>query len=328
MKSRRENFPRVTIVVPTFERGHLIVDALESIREQTIRPLEIIVVDDGSTDDTQNVVAAWYAKKGTDIDLHLIRQSNLGGNAARNAGIRAARAPLVAFLDSDDEWHPEKLQKQLEVFARNADFGAVYCGVVETDLERRPVVSPSRRRYPEGQILDKLLISDVTAPTSAFVVRRDVFDRVGLFDIDLEARQDWDMWIRTSSVVDMGAVPEALVNLRHHDGPRTQSDPEREIRAYRAIRRKSSHLLKRQSVFVRAAALSSYYRRIGRVNAWLLDRPGYAFLCYIYAICIYPFEPNNYAALVGLLIPKNLRKRIRTHWNRHFGATPFSIRSH
>jgi len=115
---------RVSVVVPTYNRAHLIQRSLESVLGQTHQDLEVLVVDDASTDDTEEVVRAFK-----DSRVHYLRHdSNRGPSASRNSGIRASRGRYVAFLDSDDEWVPEKLERQLSAFASNPPHGLVYCG--------------------------------------------------------------------------------------------------------------------------------------------------------------------------------------------------------
>ena len=112
--------PLISIIIPTYNRENLIIDALETCLNQTYRPLEVIVIDDGSIDNTISVVNAWFNQKNTSEFLgKLISQSNKGGNAARNKGIRASSGEFIAFLDSDDTWDPLKICKQYEIIREN-----------------------------------------------------------------------------------------------------------------------------------------------------------------------------------------------------------------
>ncbi len=320
----------ISIVVPTYNRAQLIAEALDSIVSQSYRPLEIIVVDDGSTDETEDVLRRWgdLNEKENDLALHTIYQPNQGGNVARNRGIAEARGRYIAFLDSDDRWHPSKLGKQLAVFVGDQGIGGVYCGVQHVDLETGRITEPARRSYPQGNILDQMLIKDVTAPTSTYVVRREVFEKVGTFDVELQARQDWDMWIRLAADCEIGCVARALVDYREHPGPRTATDPDREINAYKRIMQKYASLRAGRSLTVRQAAKAAYYRRMGRVHfhykqAWLS-----ALQYNLRAIVAWPFVFDSYAALAGLFLPSGLRHKLHREWNRVFGKTRLAIRSH
>lgn len=318
----------VSVVIPTYNRASLIIDALDSVYRQSYRPLEVIVVDDGSTDTTEKVVRSWLCEHSEpgEFVAHLAQQQNLGGNAARNRGIQESTGELIAFLDSDDVWHPDKLQKQVPLFD-DLEVGGVYCGIqaVNVDSGRRMT---QQRLYPSGWLLAQLLVRDVTAPTSTYVVRREVFEQVGAFDLELEARQDWDMWIRIASGYKIQAVPEPLVQYRDHSGPRTATDPSREIRAYKVIREKYARLLAQQPPRVQRAAKASYYKRMGRVHFHHGSSTARALQYYVTSLFFWPVDFDTWAALFGVFLPMAVRKRLHQGWNRVFGRTPLGIRSH
>jgi glycosyltransferase involved in cell wall biosynthesis len=320
----------ISVVVPTYNRAHLITDALESIRLQDYRPIEIIVVDDGSTDSTSLVITQWFnsCTGQPDLSLQYIEQANQGGNVARNAGITAANGDFVAFLDSDDQWHASKLTKQCQLFSYDDRVGAVYCGVQHIALETGLVTESSVRVYPRGFLLDEMLVHDVTAPTSTYVVRKMVFEKVGVFDESLQARQDWDMWIRVAAEFQIDAVPEPLVDYREHSGPRTASNPQREVGAYKTIMAKYSSLRSRRSLAVRQAAKSAFFRRMGRVHFHQKIGVFKALVFYMRAIVAWPFAFDNYAAFAGWFLPASQRSAIHRAWNRVFGDTILAIRSH
>jgi glycosyltransferase involved in cell wall biosynthesis len=320
----------VSVVIPTYNRAHLICGALDSVRDQSYRPIEVVVVDDGSSDNTAEVVMHWYDTLETDsgLSLNYLQQENTGGNAARNAGILAARGRYVAFLDSDDRWHSDKLTRQCEILDKDNRVGAIYCGVQHVDLSSGQVIEPATRDYPVGELLGRLLVRDITAPTSTYLIRREVFDAVGLFDETLKARQDWDMWIRVGARYHIGAVPMALVDYCEHGGPRTASDPQREIVAYKTIMEKYASLRAVQSLAVRRAATSAFYRRMGRVHLHSKLGSLKALGFYISALCVWPFDFDNYAALGGWFLPDAQRRTLHRAWNRFFGKTFLAIRSH
>ncbi|VAX11790.1 hypothetical protein MNBD_GAMMA26-1258 [hydrothermal vent metagenome] len=321
----------ISVVVPTYNRAHLIVNALDSIAAQDYRPIEIIVVDDGSTDDTPEIVKAWCEcyGQGNDFGFHYIQQENQGGNVARNSGIAVAKGVYIAFLDSDDLWHSQKLSKQLERFRADPQVGGVYCGVRHIRIGDDRTLEPTSRHYPQGQLLEQMLIHDVTAPTSTYVVHKEVFEKVGCFDIELQARQDWDMWIRLATEYKIAAVPEPLVDFREHVGPRTDSNPQKEITAYARIMEKYAYLRKHCSFSSRQEATAAFYRRMGRVHFHHKQLSSIkALVFYLRAIIAWPFIFDNYAALAGMLFPNKLRGMIHRGWNRVLGNTKFAIRSH
>jgi glycosyltransferase involved in cell wall biosynthesis len=322
--------PLVSVVVPTYNRADMLADALVSVYEQDYRPIELVLVDDGSEEDVEAVFLSWAGGKIAEAEFFVqyIRQENLGGNAARNNGIQNAKGEFIAFLDSDDLWHSEKISKQVALLQEASDVGAVYCGLQHVYLGSGIVVKPEARGYPSGSILDKMLVHDVTAPTSTYMVRKDVFGIVGAFDKQLQARQDWDMWIRIAARYHIGVVPEVLVDYREHDGVRTASNPEKEINAYRAILKKYKNLLASRPLHIRLAAKASYFRRMGRVHFHQGISVPKAFGYQLLSILYWPFAFDSYAALLGMLLPATLRQNIRRAWNRVFSATALGIRSH
>jgi len=319
----------VSVVVPSYNRATLIVDALDSVYAQSYRPLELVVVDDGSSDNTERVVAEWIgAHSGNGFDARYVCQKNMGGNVARNRGIRETAGEYVAFLDSDDLWSEDKLQLQMRVFDSCSCVGGVYCGLRHVLIESGEVLPVVKRSYPSGQLLSAMLVHDVTAPTSTYIIRREVFDKVGFFDEELQARQDWDMWIRLASSYKIGVVPQVLVDYREHAGERTASNPQKEITAYAQIMEKYAGLRARCPFAVRQAAKAAYCRRMGRVHFHHKISVAKAVMFQICSIISWPFVFDSYAALFGMMVPSVFRKYIGRIWNCWFSTTRFAIRSH
>lgn len=318
----------ISVVIPTYDRAHMIVEAIESAFSQSWRPLEVIVVDDGSTDCTETVVRSWAEIHKDDFVLRYFSQPNAGGNAARNLGVEKANGCFIAFLDSDDLWHPSKLEQQMAVMCRHPKCGAVYCGVREVDVETKKVLRVPNRAYPQGDILDELLVRDTTAPTSTYLIRKSVLKDSCGFDSTLNARQDWDLWIRLATRADIRAVEAPLVDLRHHSGARTISDPTRELIAHQSILAKYDALRRQRGLALRLAALAAFHRRSGRVHLHHLGARWRALWHYLLAVAIWPPEPDTYAALLGWFLPPKIRGKLRISWNIVFGKTPLAIRNH
>ena len=193
----------VSVVIPTQNRRRLISRAIDSVRAQTRPPNEILVVDDGSTDDTARFVAETYP------EVQLLRQENRGVSAARNAGIRAAEGELIAFLDSDDDWLPRKLERQLQ--AMEASPGALLCHTNEIWIRNGRRVNPMKKHQKFGGcIFEKALPLCVISPSSVLVDRR-LFDEVGLFDESLPACEDYDLWLRVCARFPVLFVDEPLI---------------------------------------------------------------------------------------------------------------------
>ena len=198
--------PLVSVIVPTYNRGWVIGEAVDSVLAQQYSNYELIVVDDGSTDDTAAVLNAYGSR------VRLLRQKNKGVSAARNAGIRSAAGSLIAFLDSDDLWLPSKLSQQVLFFEEHPD--ALVCQTEETWIRNGVRVNPRKRhRKPSGMIFEPSLELCLVSP-SAVMMRRSLFDRVGLFDESLPACEDYDLWLRISCRIPVHRIPAALIVKR------------------------------------------------------------------------------------------------------------------
>jgi glycosyltransferase involved in cell wall biosynthesis len=318
----------ISVVIPTFNRAHFIGQAISSVAQQTYRPIEVLVVDDGSDDGTESVVATLRdSNRFPNVSLKYFRQDRKGGNAARNLGIQHAAGEWIAFLDSDDQWQAEKLEKQIRLVQSQPQFRAVYCGLQSLNLETGET-RLVHNDYRSGNLLSDLLVRDVTAPTSAYMVHRDVFAQVGGFDCELEARQDWEMWIRIATKFQIGAVPEPLTIYCEHNGPRTNSDPLREIRAYQRIRSKYHPHLSAESRRVQHAAEASFYKRMGRV--YLRNDLGRfkALRYYLRAVWLQPSDFDHWAALGGWFLPGSLRRGLSSVIGKYLSRFGMVIRSH
>ena len=197
--------------MPTFNRAHCLERAIDSVLDQTFRDYELIVVDDGSTDHTADLL------KRYDDSLKSIHQQNRGVSAARNTGIRAARGELIALLDSDDCWLPTKLERQVDFFETHPQ--AQVCQTEEIWIRNGRRVNPKRRhRKFSGLIFEKSLPLCLVSP-SAVMLRKSLFDQVGLFDERLPACEDYDLWLRITwkYPVDLILAPLIVKHGGHAD---------------------------------------------------------------------------------------------------------------
>lgn len=203
--------PAVSVIIPTYNYGRFVGEAVQSALDQTLPPSEIIVVDDGSTDDTQQVLARFGNR------IRVVRQENQGVAVARNTGVAHATGDLLAFLDADDLWLPAKLEKQVERFVRDPGLGLVHCGVLEVDLARRPLRMALDGM--EGWVATDMLMfrrNVILGGGSAMVVSRQACNAVGEFDSRLPPTEDWDFWYRVARRFRVGFVPEVLLHYRCH----------------------------------------------------------------------------------------------------------------
>jgi len=211
--------PRVSVVIPTWNRRRHLEEAIASVLAQTYTDYEIVVVDDGSTDDTR----AWLEGPGTDRRVVTLRQENRGSSSARNAGIRAARGELIAFLDSDDLWLPRKLESQVALFDRNPAVGFVFCGSAQVD--GNGATSMSRIPTPDFRGRAALaMIRRNMMPTPTVVVRKRLALEAGPMYEDLRFGEDWNYWIRIAARCETDFVPEVLVHFRDTPGSLSRLD--------------------------------------------------------------------------------------------------------
>jgi glycosyltransferase involved in cell wall biosynthesis len=223
--------PLVSVVTATYNMSRYVAEAVDSVLAQTYPNVEVIVVDDGSTDGTTESLA----KYRSDGRVHIIRQENRGQSAAKNRGLREARGEFIGFCDADDRWRPEKLARQLPAFLGRPELGVVYAYFRCIDGEGQPTDTPSWACH-SGHITGKLLADNfVHFPTT--LVRREALDSVGGFDESLTMGIDFDLWLRISVDWEFLYLPEILVDYRIWVGQMSRRAGERIDNGFRIMRR-------------------------------------------------------------------------------------------
>jgi len=193
----------VSVVIPTYNREHLLERSLESVLGQTLAADEIIVVDDGSTDNTASTLKSMHP------EVKLIQQDNLGVSAARNAGISAARHDWIALLDSDDIWHKNKLERQITALNNAPEY--LLCHSDEIWIRNGVRVNQmNKHKKAGGHIFQHCLPRCVISPSSV-MIHRSLFEETGLFDENLPACEDYDLWLRICSRYPVLYIDEALI---------------------------------------------------------------------------------------------------------------------
>ena len=203
--------PLVSVIIPTYNRGWIVKEAVDSVLAQDFENFELIVVDDGSTDNTPQLLA------GYGRNITVISQPNFGVSAARNRGIAVAAGRWIAFLDSDDLWLPGKLSRQVAFFKANPD--ALICQTEEIWIRNGVRVNPGRRhRKSSGTIFERSLALCLVSP-SAVMVTKNLLDAVGGFDESLPACEDYDLWLRISCRYPVYLIDTPLIVKRggHND---------------------------------------------------------------------------------------------------------------
>jgi glycosyltransferase involved in cell wall biosynthesis len=210
----------IDVIIPCYNTGHLLLRAVHSVLEQTQLPERIIIVDDGSTDNTLEICTKLIRGNKKQVIIHYHRQDNAGPNVARNTGIQLSQSEYIAFLDADDSWEAEKLEKQLHLFSSShlENLGVVYC-ICDFIGENDQILSEQPTRYNlRGSIFDALTEANkITGSSSAVLIKRSCFEHVGVFDATLKAYEDWDLWLRLAQHYTFDYVDEVLVHIHFHD---------------------------------------------------------------------------------------------------------------
>jgi len=246
--------PLVSIIIPAYNRAGFLKEAIKSVLAQTYKNIEVIVVDDGSTDNTPKLV-----KQFTDKRIIYLRQENKGASSARNKGIESARGNYIAFLDSDDIWLPQKIEKQLEIFnISRCNPGLVYTGIQYMDYDGNLKKQKKIIRF-RGDILKRLLRKNIPGVGSTMLIKKECFEKCGLFDERLPSRTDLDMVIRISEHFTVDYVPEILALERIHEG-RITADIEKKIKGREILFGKIEPHLKKHRVL-----LAKYLHETGKL---------------------------------------------------------------
>ncbi len=202
---------KVSVVIPTFNRKDFVLEAIDSVVNQTVNPFEIIVVDDGSTDGTGELIKKKYP------DIVYVYQENRGVSAARNNGIKIAKGDYIALLDSDDLWKKKKLEKHIDFIKQNPQFR-----VSQTDevwIRNGRFVNPMKKHKKYGGFIFPQCLPLCIVSPSAVIIEKGVFDDYGFFDETMPACEDYDMWLRVSAFEPIGLLEEKLIVKRggHND---------------------------------------------------------------------------------------------------------------
>ncbi len=296
------NKPLISVVIPNYNYGRYLGTAIDSVLNQSYCPFEILVVDDGSTDHSDVVLAAYGDR------IRWFKQQNQGVSVARNLGIQESRGEFVAFLDADDIWHPLKLERQMALMG-NSTVGMVYCGRQIIDESGRELeVETSGLR---GRILPEIALLQapgVPASGSSPLIRKTCLDRIGLYDIGLSTSSDWDMHRRIACHYEIDIIREPLFSYRihgssmHHNVALFERDM---LRAFEKMFKDPDaievHPLKRQCYSKLYLMLSGSHLHVSK---W--DK------CFQYACKSLSLWPFNITYLSQL--PLRRIQRLFTHW--------------
>jgi glycosyltransferase involved in cell wall biosynthesis len=208
-----KNVPTVSVIIPTYNRAHLVKRGIRSVLAQTYGDFELIIVDDASKDNTREVIKSFDDKR----IRYICHKENRCAPETRNTGIRTAIGEYIALLDDDDEWLPTKLEEQINGFKTSSGrTGVVYSGFEVRDQNGRIV----QTTFPEfrDNLYIRLLERNMIGGSSIPMIKSECFKKVGLFDKFLKSCQDWDIWLRISEYYEFDFVPEILSTIHLHGG--------------------------------------------------------------------------------------------------------------
>lgn len=226
----------VSVIIPTFNSAKYLVSAINSVLAQTYSNFEILIIDDGSTDDTREILKTY-----TDSRIQYFYQQNAGPAAARNKGINLAKGDLIAFLDADDVWEKDKLSTQIKIFSQNNDICMVYNSFVFKPGENKKEKLVRFKNLTRLDFIKYLLIDPFnTIPyPSTVMVKKSYFDKAGLFDSELRSGEDWDLWLRLANIGECYYIDKALTRRFTPKTSITRSmNPEHEILYHEKILRR------------------------------------------------------------------------------------------
>ena len=199
--------PKISVIIPTYNRSGFLEEAIKSVFSQDFRDFELIVVDDGSTDGTRDMIGRYSER------LTYLYQESQGVSCARNTGIRASSGEYIAFLDSDDMWLKRKLSFQIEFFIRNPH--ALICHTEEIWIRRGIRVNPKKKHKKySGMIYERVLPLCIISPSSVMIKRELFFDRLGFFDESFPVCEDYEMWLRIAARYPIYLIEKPLVIKR------------------------------------------------------------------------------------------------------------------
>jgi glycosyltransferase involved in cell wall biosynthesis len=299
--------PHVSVIIPVFNSAHLIGHALQSVFAQTYSDFEVVVVDDGSSDQAElvAVLQQWSDR------VHYVRQANGGPAAARNTGIAHAKGELIAFLDADDEWLPEKLARQVDYFAEYPETGLLHTAVVDESRPQAVSGGPPRAAFCD------LFHTVFFVNTLTVMIPRRVLQEVGNFDERREVHiEDWDLWLRIAARHPFGYLAEPLAY--HRPGGFMSSQVERTYAAQVLVMEKNFGLCQIACERHRAAPQRCERERRHVLHRdWGYDRlvagnPSGAREQFGRALSWSPLEPRTAALLASTFLPDGLRSRLKS----------------
>lgn len=267
----------VSCIITTYKRPKEIVKrAAKSVLNQTYKNIELIIVDDSpDTFANRNEVLDMAEALGERV-TYIRHEKNQGACAARNTGVKNAKGEYVAFLDDDDEWHCEKIEKQMNILKESQEIALVYCGRY-TCNQTTGESSIQKVKYYRGNVFERLFKNNFIGSTSFPLIRKSVLNELGGFDVNMKAAQDFELWLRIAQKYKVDYVDEPLVRYYVHDGEQISDDPSKKIEALCRINLIYEDYLKEHAKIasIRFVRLSEFYSRVDLKHAKKLLKMGF-----------------------------------------------------
>lgn len=297
-----------SVVIPSYNAERFLSYAIESVLHQTIQCSCIIIVDDASTDATV-IIGQRYEREYPGRVRYVCHASNKGPNAARNTGINISTTPFIAFLDADDVWLPDKLEKQIALFRENPSLGMVGCGFYIIDEMGINIGARKAEIFYDRDALVNTLMfrSVVNGSASGVITRRECFKNVGLFDEVLKGAEDRDMWLRIAQEYDVVNVDEFLVKIRFHKSS-THTNVKKMMYNQKCFVRK--HFLN-EGFWKKQKAISHIYLDAAR-EYYGHNQKMRTLWCSLIAIFTYPLKTTSDDDKYQLFIKSIIRKHLHT----------------
>lgn len=251
-----ESNPRVSVVIPAYNSETTIKQSIESVFNQTIKDFEIIVIDDGSTDETSLIL-----KSIADDRLKVFRQSNSGVSSARNKGINKAKGRFIAFLDSDDYWLPNKLEIQLNYFQKDQNLDLISTSAIFCTKYKLKYKNSERKK---GRTFKRLLKGNHIL-TSSCMVKRDLLENYSGFDSSITLGEDWEFWLRLAKENRFLTISDPLVLYKVH--------PNQKYSTHIHIRDRKKILESLMSLDYKGTLFKIYVKRLWLSNTYLIAAP-------------------------------------------------------
>lgn len=306
-----ENRHLITVVIPTYNRALTIERAVKSVITQTYKNLEIIIVDDASTDNTCDILN----KLEIENNIHIIKhEQNMGGSVARNTGIYAAKGEYIAFLDSDDEWLPNKLSEQMKIIRKDKEVGMVYTNYYLVDQDTNKIMSLYTNKHINN-VLYNLLFCNFIGSTSTILVKKDCMMKICGFDANLPSCQDWDIYIRIAHLYKIVGIDEPLIKYYIHNNSITGSQ-EKSLMGHEIVLNKILEIAENSSIYKNKLNKIKAVHTFNLAHIMLrFDEFEKARKYFIKALLLYPYNFRYFTSVIVSLFGENTYFYIKKYFN-------------